>query len=214
MDVECEIKRHTNKRENSYKNKTSEEMAWSVLLGTTLLTVALVFLFTLLYVVCDSYLVPCIGLLIKEYKIPEELAAVTFVAFGSAAPELTLNAISAATHSPDLSISAVLGSGMIAFGLLPAVCYFSKDTDDENFIKLLLWPLVREATFYSVALLVFLSIIKDDRISVHESGGLVTIYLFYGCLVTAISIFTPPSKTTLDAAEAVKLQLLLLSIRK
>jgi Ca2+/Na+ antiporter len=47
---------------------------------------------------------------------------VTLVAFGSASPELFLNSVSAFTGTSDLSLSAILGSGMIAFGFIPPLC--------------------------------------------------------------------------------------------
>ena len=44
-------------------------------------------------VVCDDHLVPIVEVFIKIYNVPEEMAAVTLVALGSAAPELILNMV-------------------------------------------------------------------------------------------------------------------------
>lgn len=91
--------------------------------------------------ICEERLVPSVEIFIKEYNIPEELAAVTLVAFGSASPELFLNAISAADQSSDLSLPAVLGSAIIAFGLIPSLCFIF----GKNFVtKLHTWPIIRE----------------------------------------------------------------------
>lgn len=67
--------------------------------------------------------------------------AVTFVAFGSAAPELFLNSVSAVAHTSDLSLSAVIGSGMIAFGLIPSFCML---TAVRYEMKLKVFPVLRE----------------------------------------------------------------------
>lgn len=63
-----------------------------------------------------------IEVLIDQYEIPEEVAAVTLIAFSSAAPEILLNCASAAEHASSLSLPATLGSGMIAFGMIPPLC--------------------------------------------------------------------------------------------
>jgi Ca2+/Na+ antiporter len=68
-------------------------------------------------------------------------AAVTLVAFGSAAPELFLNSVSAVAHTSDLSLSAILGSGMIAFGLIPALCMLGSERYE---MKLHTSPILRE----------------------------------------------------------------------
>lgn len=68
-------------------------------------------------------------------------AAVTLVAFGSAAPELFLNSVSAVAHTSDLSLAAILGSGIIAFGLIPPLCIINAP---HSKIKLKLFPIMRE----------------------------------------------------------------------
>lgn len=122
--------------------------------------------FSTLCILCDEKLVPAVEVFIKQFQVPEEVAgnrrirlislfhtlcahlirplmfiAVTLVAFGSAAPELFLNSVSAVAHTSDLSLSAILGSGMIAFGLIPSLCVlFSLKYD----MKLKLFPILRE----------------------------------------------------------------------
>ena len=63
------------------------------------------------------------------------------MAFGSAAPELFLNSVSAVAHTSDLSMAAILGSGIIAFGLIPSACILSAPRAQ---IKLHLYPILRE----------------------------------------------------------------------
>ena len=84
--------------------------------------VGLICVFYTISLLCDEYLVPAIDVLIQQYKIPEEVAAVTLIAFGSATPEIVLNSVSAVEHTVDLSLPACLGSGIIAFGLGKRCC--------------------------------------------------------------------------------------------
>ena len=104
-------------------------------------------------VVCDDFLVPSIDVFIDQFKIPEDVAGVTLVAFGSAAPELFLNLMSAANGTSDLSLSALLGSSIVAFGLIPPLCLLMTN---EKELDLKAWPIIREIVFYLLGLLVFL----------------------------------------------------------
>ena len=101
-------------------------MSFILFLSLTMLVLALSLIFYAVCKVCDSYLVPAIEVFIKQYMIPEEVAGVTLIAFGSACPELLLNIVSAQENESALSQPAILGSAMIAFGFIPPLCcYFS-----------------------------------------------------------------------------------------
>jgi hypothetical protein len=54
---------------------------------------ALVFVFLCICVVCDQHLVPAVETIIEEFDVPEEIAAVTLIAFGSSSPEILLNTV-------------------------------------------------------------------------------------------------------------------------
>jgi Ca2+/Na+ antiporter len=84
---------------------------------TTLLSVCtilfslqgLLLTFYTIMLVCDNHLVPTVEVFIKQFEVPETVAAVTLVAFGSATPELLLNSIAAIEKTSDISMSAILG---------------------------------------------------------------------------------------------------------
>lgn len=128
--------------------------------------VGLLLTFYTLCLLCDEHLIPTVEVFIKQFEIPEEVAgivvaafkktrcffdqiclsfhngvAVTLVAFGSAAPELFLNSVSAVAKTSDLSLSAVLGSGMVAFGLIPSLCVLN---GLKNEMKFRSFPILRE----------------------------------------------------------------------
>ena len=44
------------------------------------------------------------------------------IAFGSAVPEIVFNSVSAITHDSSISLTSLLGSAMIAFGMIPGLC--------------------------------------------------------------------------------------------
>lgn len=56
-----------------------------------------------------------VEVIIEEFSLPEEIAAVTLIAFGSSTPEILLNTISAVKEASSLSMPALLGSGWFMF---------------------------------------------------------------------------------------------------
>lgn len=159
---------------------------------------ALFSLFISFYSICiigDEFLVPAVAVFIKQYDIPEEVAAVTLIAFGSAAPELLLNSVSAfkkTQTSMSLTLPAILGSAMIAFGLIPSMCVLF---NHEGEMTLQIWPIIRETSFYLFGLCNFLLSILDGEISTAEAITISSVYLVYVGLVLGLYIISSPSST-------------------
>ena len=144
----------------------------SILLGLIIISI----IFFCIYVLVDSHLVPAFSLLIHQYDIPEEVAAVTLIAFGSACPELLLNIVSSGANQSSLSQPAMIGSGMIAFGCIPSLCQFFSSSKVLN-LKVI--PLIRENSFYILSLIAFLFITRDGYTSVFETYIMIIIYVIY-----------------------------------
>ena len=106
-----------------------------------------------------------------RWGIGEDVAGATFMAFGSAAPEIIINVVATIqaqvlfsskcrfkltnipleTSDPEttsLGVSAILGSGMIAFSLIPAACGLFASS--ELYLKRR--PLLRDEFFYLTSL--------------------------------------------------------------
>ena len=148
----------------------------SAIIAGALLSVFLIFYTA--SIICDDYLIPCVELFIIQFQMPEELAAVTLVSLGNAAPELVLDLLGAAKSTPSLSIPTTLGTAMTAFGLIPPLCVFSCRSKD---FVISAFPLFREVVFYLMGLLIFLFAIFDGYIQTLESlflTGLYAVYLF------------------------------------
>lgn len=86
--------------------------------------------FLALAIICDDFLVPPIELFCDRYKIPDEAAGASFLAFGSSAPEIVIATIATLSgggegggesEGSETGLSTVLGSAVLAFGLIPAV---------------------------------------------------------------------------------------------
>jgi len=148
-----------------------------------------------LAIVCDEYMVPSLETLCRRWGIREDVAGATFMAFGSAAPEIIVNAVAtiqtmnAGTGAGDaqttnLGVSAILGSGMIAFSMIPATCAFSSSAP----LMLKRRPLLRDEGFYMLSLLTLIYVIYDSVVVFSECVMLVSVYVCY----LAVVIFASP----------------------
>ena len=84
--------------------------------------------FLALAIICDDFLVPPIEHFCERYQIPDEAAGASFLAFGSSAPEIVIASIATlggadpeGAEGSETGLSTVLGSAVLAFGLIPAV---------------------------------------------------------------------------------------------
>jgi K+-dependent Na+/Ca+ exchanger-like protein len=148
-----------------------------------------------LAIVCDEYMVPALETLCRRWGIREDVAGATFMAFGSAAPEIIVNAVAtiqsmngaasaADAQTANLGVSAILGSGMIAFSMIPATCAFSSSAP----LMLKRRPLLRDEGFYMLSLLTLIYIIYDSVVVFSECVMLVSVYVCY----LAVVIFAAP----------------------
>lgn len=164
-------------------------------IGGIILEVALVvWCFVGLMVVCDEYLVPALETLCRRWSVPEDVAGATFMALGSAAPELIISTVTVVqdqmngSDALSFGVSTVIGSGMMAFTCIPGMCCFA--TEGEVVLKRR--PLLRDIVFYFACVLVLLSVIWDGVVTMQKSVILVAIYVVY--LLTVI--FGKPVRKT------------------
>ena len=140
------------------------------------------FVFLALAIICDDFLCPPIDVLCERFSIPDDIAGATLLAFGSSAPEIFMNVSATASGKVDLSLPAILGSAIIAFGFIPALCSFSV----QKPMKLSTWPLLRDSGMFIVCLLVFWKQVENGSIDTVQSAELTSLYFVY-----LLTIFIP-----------------------
>ncbi|OQR96153.1 sodium/potassium/calcium exchanger 4-like [Achlya hypogyna] len=151
-------------------------------LNAALSIVGLLYLFLGLAIVCDDYLVPAIETLCEKLKIPEEAAGASFLAFGSAAPEILLNAVATAEgqlESMESSLSAIQGSAIIAFALIPALCALVSPSS----LAVSWGPMARDSLVYIISLGALVYTMRDSNVTAWDSALLCIIYLVYLLLI-------------------------------
>lgn len=162
--------------------------------------------FVALAIVADEYLSPSLDVVAELTGVPHNVAAASFLAFGSAVPEIMTSVMSTVSGKVDVSLPAILGSGCIAYAVIPPCCVFCiqhwamspqqrrrverklirrknfaalASLNDEQPLKLLMKPLLRDVGTYIVALGLTVFFISDNLMQMWESGILVLFYVLY-----------------------------------
>uniref|UniRef100_A0A7S0JLW0 Sodium/calcium exchanger membrane region domain-containing protein n=1 Tax=Calcidiscus leptoporus TaxID=127549 RepID=A0A7S0JLW0_9EUKA len=157
---------------------------WGVLIEVVVLAYA----FVGVAIVADAHLVVSLETLCVRWSIREDVAGASFMAFGSAAPEIIINAVSTikgvlsppgdgggAGDDSALGIGAIIGSGMIAFTAIPGCCaLFAKQT-----LELKRRPLARDAGAYAVALAFMCFSLSSGEIGLGTAGTMLMMYVVY-----------------------------------
>jgi len=141
-----------------------------------------------LAIVCDEYMVPALETLCVRWGVKEDVAGATFMALGSAAPEVVINIVQTVktrialptgleiSHdNVALGVGAVIGSGMIALMLIPASCALFSERE----LKLKRRPMLRDMGFYIIALLTMVLSLEDGKIVYWEAAILFVTYVVY-----------------------------------
>eukprot|EP00471_Norrisiella_sphaerica_P003256 CAMPEP_0184489534 /NCGR_PEP_ID=MMETSP0113_2-20130426/15742_1 /TAXON_ID=91329 /ORGANISM="Norrisiella sphaerica, Strain BC52" /LENGTH=621 /DNA_ID=CAMNT_0026873021 /DNA_START=117 /DNA_END=1979 /DNA_ORIENTATION=+ len=156
----------------------------------------LAYLFACMAVVCDEYMMPATEMLCDLMHISDDVAGVTLLAFSSSAPEIVMSVVGVIHNDFKASMACVMGSGIIGFGLIPAVCILGISSP----LRMTEFPVYRDLTIYSLILLLTLFFCNKGAISMSESLILVSCYVLYLLIV----IFSPPSNASdIDEYESI-----------
>lgn len=146
--------------------------------GAILLHVlGMVYMFVALAMVCDEFFVPALDVIIEKADISEDVAGATFMAAGGSAPELFTSVIGVFISFNDVGIGTIVGSAVFNILFVIAMCVLFSRT----VLELTWWPLFRDVTFYSVALLMLVYFFLDNNIYWYEALSMFSIYVLY-CL--------------------------------
>ena len=160
--------------------------------GVAVELIAFVYSFVAVAIVADRHLVVSLETLCVRWNVREDVAGASFMALGSAAPEVIINAISTlktvlSTEKHDgyvdegddgddavLGVGAILGSGMIAFTAIPGIC---------GPLLLKRRPLARDLVTYLLSISWLCYIFSDGRIEAVEAAAMLAGYVCYMLVV-------------------------------
>jgi hypothetical protein len=135
----------------------------------------LMYMFVALAIVCDEFFVPSLDVIIDVVGCSEDVAGATFMAAGGSAPELFTSIIGVFVAFSDVGIGTIVGSAVFNILFVIGMCaLFSKTV-----LHLTWWPLFRDCTFYSIALIALIVFFLDERIEWYEALILFSTYICY-----------------------------------
>ncbi|KAB0797588.1 hypothetical protein PPYR_08581 [Photinus pyralis] len=134
-----------------------------------------IYCFTLLALICDNYFLPCVGKICEFLNLSQDVAAATFMAMATSAPELFVNVIGTFVTESDLGIGTIVGSsmfntlGVAALGGLAAKAPIQLDW----------WPVSRDCFLYLVSIVLLVVMSWDGKVFWYEGMILFIVYFIY-----------------------------------
>jgi len=173
---------------------TDEQRAQGAIL---LHIIGILYMFYALALVCDHYFVPTLDVIIEKFGISADVAGATFMAAGGSAPELFTSVIGVFIAVSDVGIGTIVGSAVFNVLFVIAACAFASATA----LKLTAWPLIRDTTFYSIALMVLVAFFTDDVIEWWEA---LILFLWYFAYVIFMKFNAPMEAKFLETFPKLK----------
>ncbi|GAB6026031.1 hypothetical protein CHUAL_012241 [Chamberlinius hualienensis] len=128
-----------------------------------------------LAVVCDEYFVASMEKICSKLGLSEDVAGATFMAAGSSAPELFASLLGVFVAKGDVGTGTIVGSAV--FNILFVIGFCALFAGKA--VALNWWPLLRDSSYYSIAVIVLISIMADGRVTWWESLLMIIFYFIY-----------------------------------
>ncbi|XP_022081615.1 mitochondrial sodium/calcium exchanger protein-like [Acanthaster planci] len=163
-------------------------------LALVILFVWLSFLFVCLGVAAKNFFCPALLTISKALKLSDNVAGVTFLAFGNGAPDV-FSAVVAITNSKDGDAGLAIGA---LFGAAVFITTFVAGTISAlNSFEVAQVPFLRDAIFVVGASYWTFYILYTGQIWTSEAVGFILLYIFYVIVVLVSIRFTKPANVTI-----------------
>ena len=137
------------------------------------LLVWLIFLFSTLGISASDFFTPNLATIAQLLGLDENVAGVTFLAFGNGSPDVFSTFSAMRANSGSLAIGELLGAAsFIVSCVVGSMCIIKPFKVDRG-------PFLRDVGFFTTAVSLLLVILLDGRIHPWEAGLMIALYLFY-----------------------------------
>lgn len=147
------------------------ESAW----GWVAYPSVMLYCFYLLARICDGHLTLALEFIVQRLKMSEDVAGATFLAMASSAPELFCSIVSTFVLVSASGVGNIVGSAvfnlLVIIGVTPIFAGGS--------LNIWWYPTMRDAFFYSVAILEIFVFMHDGLVYWYEGLVMVISYAFY-----------------------------------
>ncbi|KAF5371827.1 hypothetical protein D9615_009571 [Tricholomella constricta] len=141
------------------------------------LLIWLIFLFSTLGISASDFFTPNLATIAQLLGLDENVAGVTFLAFGNGSPDVFSTFSAMRANSGSLAIGELLGAAsFIVSCVVGSMCIIKPFRVQRG-------PFLRDVGFFAVAVSLLLVILWDGQIHPWEAGLLIALYIFYVALV-------------------------------
>lgn len=139
----------------------------------------LVFLFSTLGISASDFFCPNLGTIAHLLGLDENVAGVTFLAFGNGSPDMFATFSAMRSNSGGLAIGELLGAAaFITSCVVGSMCIIKP-------FKVSRGPFLRDVGFFTVAVSLLLIVLWDSKLEAWEAAAMIVLYAVY---VTAVVI--------------------------
>lgn len=133
----------------------------------------LIFLFSTLGISASDFFTPNLATIAQLLGLDENVAGVTFLAFGNGSPDVFSTFSAMRADSGSLAIGELMGAAsFIVTCVVGSMCIIKPFRVDRG-------PFLRDVGFFTVAVSILLAILWDNHIHPWEAGFMIGLYLFY-----------------------------------
>ncbi|TFK88844.1 hypothetical protein K466DRAFT_575160 [Polyporus arcularius HHB13444] len=133
----------------------------------------LVFLFSTLGISASDFFCPNLGTIAHLLGLDENVAGVTFLAFGNGSPDMFATFSAMRSHSGGLAIGELLGAAaFITSCVVGSMCIIKP-------FKVVRGHFLRDVGFFTVAVALLLVVLWDSKLEAWEAAGMIVLYVVY-----------------------------------
>ena len=137
----------------------------------------LVFLFSSLGISASDFFCPNLATLAQLLGLDENMAGVTFLAFGNGSPDVFATFSAMKANSGGLAIGELLGAATFVVScVVGSLCIIKP-------FKVMPYRFFRDVGFFTAAVSVLLMVLWDSKLEAWEAAGLIGLYLLYVAVV-------------------------------
>jgi solute carrier family 24 (sodium/potassium/calcium exchanger), member 6 len=141
------------------------------------LIIWLIFLFSTLGISASDFFTPNLATLAQLLGLDENVAGVTFLAFGNGSPDVFSTFSAMRADSGSLAIGELLGAAsFIVSCVVGSMCIIKPFRVHRK-------PFLRDVGFFTVAVSLLLAILWDGQVFAWEAGILIALYVVYVVVV-------------------------------
>lgn len=141
------------------------------------LTVWLIFLFSTIGISASDFFCPNLATVAHTLGLDENVAGVTFLAFGNGSPDVFSTFSALRSHTGTLAVGELFGAAsFIVSCVVGSMCIISPFKVDK-------FPFLRDVCFFFAAVSLVIAVLWDGKLMLWEALLLVGLYFIYVCVV-------------------------------